>query len=59
MSKDKVITLCIPERTFKVIQDFAANQSLNVNAYLNSVIDSYVEWFIPVKSFEPVTIPKK
>jgi hypothetical protein len=32
---------------------------MNPAALLSSVAESYAEWYIPVKSFDPVTIPKK
>jgi hypothetical protein len=37
----------------------AATQGLSMTSYLSSMADSFAEWYIPVKSFEPITIPKK
>jgi hypothetical protein len=59
LAKDKIIPLRINEKKFRIIEDFASQQGLAVNTYLNSVVDSYVEWDIRVKSFDPVTVPKK
>lgn len=53
------VALAVSGRTMKVIRDFAASQGLDVNSYLNSVLQSQAEWYIPVRSFEPITAPKK
>lgn len=53
-----MITLRVNEQSFNIIRDFAANRGLSVNAYLNSVIDSQAEWFIPTSSYAAVTVPK-
>lgn len=53
-----MITLRVNDRSFNIIRDFAANRGLSVNAYLNSVIDSQAEWFIPTSSYAAVTVPK-
>lgn len=53
-----MVTLRVNERSFNIIRDFAANRGLSVNAYLNSVIDSQAEWFIPTSSYAAVTVPK-
>jgi hypothetical protein len=57
--KDKVITLRINEKSFGIIHNYSASHGLSVNAYLNSIIDSYAEWFIPGSSYESTTIPKR
>ena len=56
--REKIITLRINETSYKIIKDFAKNQGFSVNAYLNSVIDSQAEWFIPISSYHAVTLPK-
>lgn len=56
--REKMITLRINERSYDIIKDFAANHGLSVNAYLNSIIDSQAEWFIPISSYDAVTVPK-
>lgn len=53
-----MVTLRVNDRSFNIIRDFAANRGLSVNAYLNSVIDSQAEWFIPTSSYAAVTVPK-
>jgi|SRR5919198_4575479 hypothetical protein len=32
---------------------------MNPAALLSSIAQSYAEWYIPVKSFDPITVPKK
>ena len=56
--RERMVTLRVNDRSFNVIKDFAANHGLSVNAYLNSVIDSQAEWFIPTSSYAAVTVPK-
>ena len=53
-----MITLRINEKSYNIIKDFAKNHGLSINAYLNSVIDSQAEWFIPISSYSAVTVPK-
>jgi hypothetical protein len=57
--KDRVITLRMNEDSFKIVEDYANNKGLSVSAYINSIVDSYAEWFIPLASNEKVSIPKK
>ena len=56
--REKIITLRINEVSYDVIREFAKNHGLSVNAYLNSIIDSQAEWFIPTSSYNAVTVPK-
>lgn len=56
---DEVVNLAVNKRTMKVIQDFAASQGLDAKAYINSILESYVEWYIPAHSFAPIAVPKK
>src|SRR5690606_21707748 len=56
--RERMITLRVNDQSFNIIRDFAANRGLSVNAYLNSVIDSEAEWFIPTSSYAAVTVPK-
>jgi hypothetical protein len=56
---EETITLAVDKRTMQVIRDFAASQGLDVKAYLNEVLQSQAEWHIPMRSFEPITVPKK
>jgi hypothetical protein len=49
----------VSDEALQVIREFASRQGMNAAALLSSVAESYAEWYIPVKSFEPVTVPKK
>ena len=57
--KEKVVTLRMNQDSFKTIEDYAKVKGLSVGAYINSVLDSYTEWFIPLASNERIAIPKK
>jgi hypothetical protein len=57
--KDRVVTLRIDEDDFKVVESFAKSKGLSVSAYINSVIRSQTEYFIPLASNERVSIPKR
>jgi hypothetical protein len=57
--KDKVISLRISEDSFDIIEEYASGQGLSINAYLNSIVDAYAEWYIPGMSYERVAMPKK
>jgi hypothetical protein len=57
--KEKVVTLRMDEESFKTVEDYAKGKGLSVGAYINSVLDSYTEWFIPLASNEKIAIPKK
>ena len=57
--KEKVVTLRMDEESFKIVEDYAKGKGLSVSAYINSVLDSYAEWFIPLASNERIAIPKK
>ena len=56
--KDRVVTLRISEDDFNVVENFAKAKGLSVSAYINSVIKSQTEYFIPLASNEKVSIPK-
>jgi hypothetical protein len=56
--RERMVTLRMNEKSYSIIRDYAASQGLSVNAYLNSVIDSQAEWFIPTSSYVAVTVPK-
>jgi hypothetical protein len=56
--RERMVTLRVNDASFNVIRDYASNHGLSVNAYLNSVIDSQAEWFIPTSSYAAVTVPK-
>ena len=56
--KDRVVTLRISEDDFNVVENFAKAKGLSVSAYINSVIKSQTEYFIPLTSNEKVSIPK-
>ena len=45
--KDRVVTLRISEDDFNVVENFAKAKGLSVSAYINSVIKSQTEYFIP------------
>jgi hypothetical protein len=57
--KERVITLRISENDFNIVENFAKAKGLSVSAYINSVIKSQTEYFIPSASNEKVSIPKK
>jgi len=57
--RDKVVTLRINENDFNIVDSFAKSKGLGVSAYINSVIKSQTEYFIPLASNERVSIPKK
>ena len=56
--RERMVTLRVNDTSFGIIRDYATNHGLSVNAYLNSVIDSQAEWFIPTSSYDAVTVPK-
>jgi hypothetical protein len=57
--KEKVVSLRMSEDSFDTIEEYASRQGLSVNAYINSIVDSYAEWYIPGISLERVAVPKK
>ena len=57
--KDRVITLRISENDFNIVESFAKAKGLSVSAYINSVIKSQTEYFIPLASTKKVSIPKE
>ena len=57
--KDRVITLRMSEDDFNIVENFAKAKGLSVSAYINSVIKSQTEFFIPLASNEKVSIPKR
>ena len=46
------------ENDFNIVESFAKAKGLSVSAYINSVIKSQTEYFIPLASNEKVSIPK-
>jgi hypothetical protein len=56
--KDRVITLRMSENDFNIVESFAKAKGLSVSSYINSVIKSQTEYFIPLASTEKVSIPK-
>jgi hypothetical protein len=56
--KDRAITLRIDEDSFSIVESFAKAKGLSVSSYINSVIKSQTEYFIPLASNEKVSIPK-
>ena len=55
--KDRVITLRVSEDDFNIVESFAKAKGLSVSAYINSVIKSQTEYFIPTASNQKVSIP--
>jgi hypothetical protein len=49
----------VSDEALQVIQEFASRQGTNPSGFLSSVAKSYAEWYIPVKSYDAVTVPKK
>ncbi len=47
------------EESFQTVEDYAKGKGLSVNAYINSVLDSYTEWFIPLASNPRIAFPKR
>jgi predicted DNA binding CopG/RHH family protein len=41
--KEKVVTLRMDQESFKTVEDYAKGKGLSVSAYINSVLDSYIE----------------
>ena len=56
--KDRVITLRVSEDDFNIVESFAKAKGLSVSSYINSVIKSQIEYFIPTASNQKVSIPK-
>jgi hypothetical protein len=56
--KDRVITLRVSEDDFNIVENFASAKGLSVSSYINSVIKSQTEYFIPTSSNQKVSIPK-
>ena len=56
--KDRVITLRVSENDFNIVENFAKAKGLSVSSYINSVIKSQTEYFIPTASNQKVSIPK-
>jgi hypothetical protein len=46
------------ENDFNIVESFAKAKGLSVSSYINSVIKSQTEYFIPLASTEKVSIPK-
>jgi hypothetical protein len=59
LAKERVISLRMKESAYKMLKDYSDAQGLSVNAYLNSIIEGYVEWFIPVSSYQSMAFPKR
>jgi hypothetical protein len=57
--KENVVTLRMNEDYFNMVEDYAEGKGLTISAYINSIIDQYTCWFIPLSSHEKVTIPKR
>jgi hypothetical protein len=57
--REKVVTLRMNEESFQIIEDYAEGKGLTVSAYINSILDQHVGFFIPFASVEKVTIPKR
>ena len=47
------------QESFKTIEDYAKVKGLSVGAYINSVLDSYTEWFIPLLQTKELQFQKK
>ena len=56
--KDRVITLRVSEDDFNIVESFAKARGLSVSSYINSIIKSQTEYFIPTASNQKVSIPK-
>jgi hypothetical protein len=59
LRETSTVPVKVNNEEFKVIQEHAERQGMSVDALLASIVHSYAEWWIPVKSFEPITVPKK
>jgi hypothetical protein len=55
----QILPVEVSDEALQVIQEFASRQGMNPAALLSSIAQSYAEWYIPVKSFDPITVPKK
>jgi hypothetical protein len=47
------------QESYQTIEDYAKVKGLSVGAYINSLLDSCTEWFIPLASNERIAIPKR
>ncbi len=47
------------QESFKTVEDYAKSKGLSVSAYITSVLDTYIEFFIPLASIERIAFPKK
>lgn len=57
--KFKVVTLRVGDKAYQVLEAYAKLKGMSVNAFINSVIDAQVGWFIPLASNPQVTFPKR
>jgi hypothetical protein len=57
--KDKVITLRMNKDSFVIVENYAEAKGLSVSAYISSIVNSHTGWFIPLASYQKVSIPKK
>src|ERR687887_980292 len=55
----QILPVEVSDEALQIIQEFASRQVMNPAALLSSIAQSYAEWYIPVKSFDPITVPKK
>src|ERR671931_645811 len=55
----QILPVEVSDEALQIIQEFASRQGMNPAALLSAIAQSYAEWYIPVKSFDPVTVPKK
>ena len=50
--REKVVTLRMNEESFQTVEGYAESKGLTVSAYINSIIDQYVGFSIPLASVE-------
>jgi hypothetical protein len=50
----QTIPIAVTEEALQIIHEYASREGMSSAALLSSVAQSYAEWYIPVKSFDPV-----
>lgn len=51
--------IAVTEETLQIVHGYASREGISSAALLSAVAQSHAEWYIPVKSFDPVSVPKK
>ncbi|MGD9533422.1 MAG: hypothetical protein AB7V56_06605 [Candidatus Nitrosocosmicus sp.] len=57
--KERVVTVRMNEEYYNTLSGYAAKKGFTVNSFINSVLESQAEFFIPCSSYDNVHPPKK